>query len=205
MNKLFKVIFLWAIVCSAQANNELIQLLSNMRTLQASFQQFVVDKTGAPSGPKTLGTVFLERPGKLRWEITQPNKQLILITANKFLLYDVDLAQVTRREITKDNYNNPALLLYSKPQVLEQLFVIREQRTKNGIWFELFPKKRTENMSGYRSFKFHFVAGQLKAIDILDNLGQCSKIYFTNIVLNARVASSKFIFTVPPKVDILDG
>lgn len=203
MNKLFKVIFLWAIVCSAQANNELIQLLANMRTLQANFQQFAVDKTGAPSGPKTLGTVFLERPGKLRWEVTQPNKQLILITANKFLLYDVDLAQVTRRKITKDNYNNPALLLYSKPQVLEQLFSIREQRTKNGICFELLPKKRT--MSGYRSFKLHFIAGKLKAIDVLDNLGQCSKIYFTNIVLNAKIAVSKFIFTVPPKVDILDG
>ena len=167
----------------------------------------MVNKAGIPVGQKTIGLMMLERPGKFRWEVTQPNKQLIIINADKFLLYDIDLVQVTRRKMDYKNFGNPAMLLSGNTQVLQRMFnIVKLQKSGDKIWFELRPKKKntTDQNSNCQWIKMYFVSGKLSAIYILDGLGQKSEINFSGVGLNSKIRQDKFTFVIPPKVDVLD-
>ena len=127
------------------ADDELIQLLNNIHTMQATFKQFMVNDAGAPVGKKTSGQMALVRPGKFRWEATQPSKQLIIVNDNNVMIYDVDLEQVIKRKVDYKQPGNPAMLLSGSTETLKQVFKITKLKKEGGgIWFKLTPKKITK-------------------------------------------------------------
>jgi outer membrane lipoprotein carrier protein len=189
------------------ADDELVQLLNNIHTMQATFKQFMVNNAGAPVGQKTSGQMALVRPGKFRWEAIQPSKQLIIVNDNKVMIYDVDLEQIIKRKVDYKKPGNPAMLLSGSTETLKQMFKITKlKKLGAGIWFELKPKKnnQTRQNSDYQWVKMCFISGQLSAMYILDNLGQQSEIHFANVEFNSTIARDKFVFVAPPKVDVLD-
>jgi len=196
------------IAASAQtADDELVQLLNNIHTMQATFKQFIVDDEGMQIGQETTGSMALERPGKFRWEVLRPNKQLIIVNGSKLVLYDADLEQVTKRKMDYKKSGNPATLLSGGAETLKQMFkIIKLKKSGNDIWFELKPKKKNNSAqaSDYQWIKMRFVVGRLSAMYVFDNLGQQSEIHFANVVLNSKISQNKFVFVVPPKVDVLD-
>lgn len=184
------------------ADDELIQLLNNIHTMQASFKQFIVNDKGSQIGQVTTGSMVLERPGKFRWDVRQPNKQLIIVNGNKFMLYDADLEQVTKRKMNYRKTGNPATLLSGSTETLRQMFKITVlNKSGNDVLFSLKPRKQA---SDYQWIKMHFVADQLSAMYIFDNLGQQSEIRFTGVVLNSKILQDKFVFVVPKGVDVMD-
>ncbi|MDQ8039485.1 MAG: outer membrane lipoprotein chaperone LolA, partial [Rickettsiella sp.] len=64
---------LWA----ASASDELAHLLNRLHGFQANFTQTVMDGRGQIL-QKTSGKMILQRPGHFRWEVMQPNKQLLI-------------------------------------------------------------------------------------------------------------------------------
>ena len=207
-------------IAATTAADELAQLLNNTRTMQAKFEQFSINRSGARMGQKTTGSMMLERPGKFRWEITQPNKQLIIVNKNRTYLYDADLEQVVKRKVDYNNPSNPAMLLSSpvesmkaRGQVLtidndcqsRNINVVDCQDLTPSLWFELKPKKQRNQETGYQWIKIHFVNGQLNAMIIADNLDQKSQINFTNVVVNSQIPVKMFIFTPPPNTDVFDA
>ncbi len=189
------------------ADDELAQLLNNIHTMQATFKQLIVNDKGARIGQETTGYMALERPGKFRWEALQPNKQLIIINANKLVFYDVDLEQVTKRKMNYKKPGNPATLLSSNTKTLKQMFkIIKLEKSGDDIWFELKPEKKNNSAqtSDYQWIKMHFIAGKLADMYVFDNLGQQSKVHFSNVVLNSTISQNKFVFIAPPNVDVLD-
>jgi outer membrane lipoprotein carrier protein len=165
----------------------------------------VVDKKGDQAGEATQGSMILERPGKFRWEVVRPNKQLIIINNNRLLLYDIDLSQITKRKMNYKKQGNPAMLLSSSSETLKQMFaIIKLKKTAGEIWFELKPKKKENGGSDYQWIKIHFDNKKLRAMYIFDNFEQQSEIHFANVVVNSQIPKNKFEFVVPPKVDVLD-
>ncbi len=122
---------------AATPSQNLASLLSNYQSLQANFTQTITDEKGKVL-QKSRGKMSLKRPGQFRWQITAPNKQLI-IANNKYLwIYDVDLEQATRQKINKANANSPAWLLSGSVTQIQQRFVVKEiNGSGGGQWFEL--------------------------------------------------------------------
>lgn len=189
-----------------KADEELAQLLGNINTMQATFKQFTINNRGVQLGQETVGSMVLERPGKFRWEVTLPNKQLIIINKDKLLLYDIDLAQVTKRKMDYKKLGNPAMLLSGNTETLKQVFKIVKLKSldEKNIWFELRPKGKNSTNNGYQWVRLGFSAGQLSKMRVFDNFDQQSEIQFKNIVVNTKVSSDKFNFVVPSKVDVVD-
>jgi outer membrane lipoprotein carrier protein len=193
------------LAATKKPDDELSQLLNNIRTMQATFKQFIVSRTNTKVGQETIGAMILERPGKFRWEITQPNKQLIIINKNKLLLYDIDLAQVTKRKMDYRKPGNPAMLLSGNTETLKQLFKITKLKSPDRkIWFELKPKSKSATNSGYQWVRICFEQGRLTRMRILDNFDQQSEINFKNIVVNTKISGYKFKFVIPSDVDVVD-
>ncbi|MBU0743968.1 MAG: outer membrane lipoprotein chaperone LolA [Gammaproteobacteria bacterium] len=185
------------------AADELAKSLNSIHTMQANFEQSMVNSKGGNIGQKTLGSMKLERPGKFRWEITQPNNQLIIINKDKSFLYDIDLEQVVKRKMDYRKPGNPAMLLSSPVETLKQSFKITKlNNSKTGSWFKLTPKTQG---NGYQWIKMHFITGQLRSMQITDDLEQQSTITFNNIVLNKSISSKMFVLTTPPNTEIFDA
>lgn len=179
-------------IFAASAADEFTTILNNMHTIAANFKQ----------DNKISGSMAIVRPGKFRWEITEPNKQLIIINKNQLAIYDIDLEQVTKRKMNYNKPGNPAMLLSSDAQVLKNTFKIiklNKAALSKDVWFELTPKK-----GDYQKVQMHFIDGKLAAMNIVDNLEQKSAINFSNIHLNAKISPDKFILTTPSDVDVIN-
>jgi outer membrane lipoprotein carrier protein len=175
--------------------------LAKAKTLQADFSQVQIGADGNPSGKKSSGVFFLERPGKFRWNYTQPFRQEIVSGSGKVWFYDADLEQVTAKRLNEAIGSTPALLL-SGEVALETNFRIEDQGTDEGMsWIRLLPKSEE---SGFKYVLIGLVGDTLGGMELSDNFGQVTRIYFSNVKTGVRLADSIFRFTPPPGVDVFE-
>lgn len=186
---------------SAQNGREQLQnFFREVQSLKASFTQALLDAQGEPL-QVTSGTVWLQRPGKFRWDYREPFPQLIVSNGNKVFLYDVDLEQVTVRPLDDALGNTPVLLLAGN-EPLEKNFTIKELDPSDGLaWVELVPK--AEDLVGFERMQFGFAGNQLKAMQMADNLGQITRLRFSDGERNVDIDANLFEFTPPKGVDVI--
>ncbi len=200
------LIIFQTVFADTTATDELAVLMDNIRTMQATFIQSLVNQSGARIGTKTTGKMAVARPGKFRWEITKPHDQLIIINNNKMISYDPDLSQITNRKVNVNQPGNPAMLLSSPVESLKQSFqIIKLKKSDEKLWFKLTPKKTKGQASGYQWIKIGFIDNKLNAMYIFDNLDQTSLISFSNIEQNAEISPKNFTFTPPPNSEVFDA
>jgi outer membrane lipoprotein carrier protein len=194
------------LLADTNAAKELTALMGNIQTMQASFEQKLLGEHASAIGIRTLGKMLIVRPGKFRWEITEPNTQLVIINKDKMLSYDEDLAQVTKSKVNINQPGNPAMLLSSPVEILEQSFqIVKLKKSNQEVWFKLTPKKYNGVASSYEWLKICFIKNQLRAMDIFDNLEQTTRITFNNPIFNKEISNKKFTFTPPPKTEVYNA
>lgn len=106
-------------------NEELTQLLKNMRSIQSDFTQTIVDKKGKII-QKSTGHMDLVRPNQFRWNVQRPNQQLIITNGKRLWVYDPDLEQVTIRKLSTAAGETPAMLLSNEDLSLGKEFTVRK-------------------------------------------------------------------------------
>ena len=202
--RLLGVAVLWAsaaVSVVAAPVDRLRAFLADANTLQADFSQVQIDAKGNPSGKKTSGVFYLQRPGKFRWNYLQPFKQEIVTSGGKVWFYDADLEQVTVKQLNEAIGSTPALLL-SGEIAIETNFTIEDQGTDEGMaWIRLLPKSEE---SGFKYVVIGLVGNELRGMELNDNFGQVTRIYFSNVKRGLRLSPELFKFTPPPGVDVFD-
>jgi outer membrane lipoprotein carrier protein len=178
------------------ASQQLTTQLENIHTMQAVFNQQVIDKNGKLI-QKSTGKMALQRPGKFRWEVTHPLSQLIVTNSSRLWIFDPDLDQVTIRSLSKEAGETPALLLSNRTITLTKDFRV----TMKGSSFLLQPKN---NDSMFAEIEMNFVNNEIRDMILRDHLGQTTQIQFSHVVLNKAISSALFVFKIPPHVDVID-
>jgi len=174
--------------------------LAKASSLQADFNQVLVDENEVPR-QKSSGVFYLQRPGKFRWDYQKPYRQEIVSSGGKVWFYDVDLEQVTAKRLNQAIGSTPALLL-SGEVALEQNFTIESQGTDEGLyWIKLVPK---EEDSGFRYVLIGLDGENLAGMELNDNFGQLTRIYFSNVKTGMRLDRSLFEFKPPAGVDVFE-
>ncbi len=174
--------------------------LAKATSLQADFRQVVVNEKGE-AGKQSSGEFYLQRPGKFRWNYTKPYQQEIVSNGGKVWFYDVDLAQVTAKKITQAIGSTPALLL-SGEVALDKNFTIQSQEKEEGLyWIKLIPK---EEESGFKQVLIGLDGDNLAGMELSDNFGQATRIYFSNLKLGVKLDPAKFDFKPPAGVDVFE-
>ena len=185
---------------SAEGNpvQQLKSYLSATRSLTADFKQVLIDEAGNP-GAASYGVFYLQRPGKFRWDYLKPFQQQIISTSGKVWFYDTDLEQVTVKKLDEQVGSTPALLL-SGDVPLEENYSMEQQGTEGDLqWIRLVPKNQDS------SFKYLLIGlekGALSGMELSDNFGQLTRIYFSNIKHNTSINQSLFEFKAPKGVDV---
>jgi outer membrane lipoprotein carrier protein len=174
--------------------------LAKASTLQADFTQVQVDEKGN-LGKRSNGVFYLQRPGKFRWNYVKPYNQEIVSSAGKVWFFDKDLEQVTAKKLNAAIGSTPALLLTGDVPI-EKNFTIENQSDEEGIAIlKLIPKNEE---SGFKYVQIGLENDSLVGMELSDNFGQLTRIYFSNLKTGVRIDPSLFSFTPPPGVDVFE-
>ena len=168
------------------------------KSVSADFKQVLINEAGNPT-QTSYGIFYLQRPGKFRWDYLKPFKQQIVSNSGKVWFYDTDLEQVTVKKVDESLGSTPALLL-SGDVSLEQNYIMEGQGADGSMqWVKLLPKNQDS------SFKYILIGlekGKLAGMELSDNFGQLTRIYFSNLILNAPLKQTLFEFQAPKGADV---
>lgn len=177
---------------------QLKTILGGNTTFSASFRQVSINEAGRASHEST-GKFYLSRPGKFRWNYEKPFLQEIVSNGGKVWYYDADLQQVTVKKLDDSLGATPALLLTGEVNV-EQKFHLENQGSEGGMdWVKLSPK---DEESGFKYILIGLEHGQLAGMELSDNFGQLTRIYFAEIHLNPHLDTGLFNFVPPKDADV---
>lgn len=183
----------------AAAIEKLHQFLETTRTVRADFAQTVISRNGRQTQTAS-GVMMFSRPGKFRWQLERPYRQLLVGDGEKVWIHDPDLRQVTVRKVGAALGGTPAALL-AGDGTIERSFTLRESGEGDGLeWLEATPKVAD---SGFEKVRIGFAGSDLKAMELFDSLGQMTALVFSRLERNPRLAPSLFSFTPPPGTDLI--
>ncbi len=198
---LLNLIFILAAQADPSPVEQLKSFISASATFTADFRQVSIDAAGAP-GKTSSGQFYLSRPGKFRWNYLRPYVQQIVSNNGKVWFYDADLAQVTVKNLDDSLGATPALLLTGQVE-LEQKFTLEAQDREGDLsWLKLLPK---DQESGFKYILIGLEKGQLSGMELSDNFGQLTRIYFSNIKTNGKLNNDIFNFSIPQGVDVFEN
>lgn len=190
---------------SSASQQGLDHFFGKVATLQASFQQRVVDETGMLL-EHSRGTFSLERPGKFRWnyqgdEASGSSGQQIVADGDYLYLYDPELEQMTQRSLAGALGQVPSLLLAQSGAKVQDHFEITHFGMTDGLtWTALKPR---DAEAGYQQLMLGFSADLIEQIVLLDGLGNETRLILTDVIENLDLPASRFQFEPPTGTDIL--
>ncbi|MCI0668046.1 MAG: outer membrane lipoprotein chaperone LolA [Methylococcaceae bacterium] len=185
---------------AGDAVNQLNRFLADTRTLSADFKQVAIDEAGRP-GQLVSGIFLLAKPGRFRWDYLKPYKQEIVANGKKVWFYDVDLEQVTVKQLGNAIGSTPALLLTGEVS-LDENFVIEDQGEREGMrWTRLVPRSEDNT---FKTISIGIQENHLRGMELSDNFGQLTRISFSNIRINDPIEAKRFEFVAPAGVDVFE-
>lgn len=172
--------------------------LGSLTSLRATFEQTLYDENSTPI-EDSKGTLYLQRPGRFRWEYTEPYPQTIVADGANVWVHDVELAQVSVKPIDDAMGDTPALLLTSSKSVQES-FAVQELGDVEGYyWVELSPRSAEAT---FKLVRLGFKDQELRVMDLLDNFEQTTQVRLSELSKNTPLDAALFSFTPPDGVDV---
>ena len=170
-----------------------------LKTFSADFEQQVIGEQGERL-QTARGHMWISRPGKFRWDYTEPDTQMLLGDGRRVWNYDPELEQVIVKPLDSVLDATPAMLLSGNAD-LDKLFTIAAQGEQEGkAWFTLVPRDRDDVVSHVRMV---FAGSELSGLEFTDRMGQITQVRFTGVNRNHSLDAGLFDFSPPPGVDVL--
>ncbi len=193
------VFFLCCTTAQASATQDLHRFFNQVQRYSARFDQVTLDEAMSPI-QESSGNLWIERPGKFRWNYTVPYEQHIVGDGQEVWVYDVELKQAAVRRMEGALGATPAILLSGKG-VLESVFVIKDLGRQGELdWLLLTPKK---NDGGFEKIRIGFGKGKILTLEMVDGFGQTTRVTLRDAKENVQIDASKFKFKPPAGVDVI--
>ena len=185
---------------SANALDDLQRFFTEISTFEAEFDQVILDEDFIIL-EESSGRVTIVRPNKFRWDYAAPFEQQIIGDGAKVWIYDIDLEQVTVRNMAAAMGNTPAVLLAGRGKLAETYDIhdLGIQGASN--WVRLSPKQSDD--SSFDDIRLGFDHGQLRVLELVDGFGQTTRITLRKMLENPVINDQIFEFTPPTGVDVL--
>jgi len=183
----------------ASATTEVEKYLGGLATWSADFTQTIDDGHGKVMR-SAAGKLYLQKPGKFRWDYAQPSEQLILADGKQIWFYDKDLQQANVRDMNDSLANTPAVLLSGGGPLSSQFDVTALPPSDGLQWYQLIPK---HSDTDFQLVRIGFRNSELASMFLADKLNQVTQLTFTNPKRNAKFAPDLFAFVPPPGVDVI--
>ncbi len=196
---------------NADALNSLSLFLKQTQSGRAQFTQVVTSPAKADQAPRrktSSGTFEFHRPQQFRFAYQKPFVQTMVSDGQSLWLYDADLNQVTVRKQSQALGQTPAAFIASTGdlKVLQAEFNLLSEPDIEGLqWVKATPKQSEGAVQTIRvGLKVHGQAiPALPVLEIVDGLGQTSRLSFQNFEVNVKLAPETFQFKAPPGAQVI--
>jgi outer membrane lipoprotein carrier protein len=182
------------------ATDRLNAFFAEKGSMRADFVQTVQGAAFAQP-EESRGTLLLQRPGKFRWDYTQPYKQQIVGDGQRVWIYDVDLEQVIVKPMDAALGDTPALLLSGGADISERFEISTlTDRADNLQWVQLIPKQKD---TGFKEIRLGFGPKHLLGMELVDGFDQVTRLVFSNVKIGESLPKDSFRFVPPEGVDVV--
>lgn len=189
----------WSLAASSATLDRLRAFLRDTQTARAPFTQVVTDTAGR-TVQRSNGQLALSRPGKFRWTVEKPYRQLVVGDGERVWIYDEDLKQVVVRKAGEAIGSTPAALLAGRDDV-EKAFKWRDLPAADGLdWLGATPLAKE---AAFTEIRLGFDDKSLRALDLVDAFGQKTVVRFGEMERNPPIAAETFRFVPPKGADVI--
>jgi len=175
---------------------QLRDLLEPIVSLSAQFEQHMVDANGVEL-QQSNGLFQVAKPNSLRWIVEQPMPQQVISDGNSLWVYDPDLEQVMVQPFTGDIQSAPAMLFSGDLQALDSAYLVEQLSAGS------FLLTAEQGTSLFSSVQIDFDNLLPTVIALTDNLGQVTRISFSELEYNPPLGADLFVFEIPLGVDVI--
>ncbi len=179
--------------------SDLQRFFIDVKSYTAKFNQVVLDDS-LQVLQESSGTMWIQRPNKFRWDYDAPFEQQIVGDGEKIWVYDVELKQVTVRQLSGGLGATPAILLAGRGK-LERDFVVKDLGLQGKLqWMLLTPKS---DDGGFEDIRVGFENGKIRVLEMIDGIGYTTRVVLSDARENSQIGSAKFVFKPPAGVDVV--
>ncbi len=179
---------------------------NNLQSLQT---QFTESYRGAGMVRNESGTLWLKRPGKMRWDYTEPRPKLFLSDGRTAWFYVPGEQQVRKTSVKKlDDFRSPLRYLLGKTK-LEKEFVglsfAPDVKPLDAADIALrgIPKGMEDRIT--QVLLEISSDSQIRAITIEEADGSTTQFRFSDQKQNVPIADNRFHFIPPPGVETVEA
>jgi outer membrane lipoprotein carrier protein len=200
-----KVLCLLALFIAPLAAADLKALIASVerrynsaRTMEASFEQAYVAQ-----GRRRVerGDLWLRKPGRMRWEYTNPAGKLFIADGKWVWMYSPATGKAEKAKLkVSDDERAPLAFLLGKLD-FSRLFRDFELTESDGAGvLRALPKS---DKGPYTSVEFTIGGqGEIQRLKVANGDGSVTEYAFTNQRMNGSVDDARFRFTPPPGVSV---
>ena len=199
MRAVLALLLLFAAAAQAAPADEVDKYLAGVQSWSADFAQTIDDGHGKVVRSAS-GKLYLQKPGRFRWDYAQPTEQMILADGKQIWFYDKDLQQANVRDMDVSLASTPAVLLSGGATVGSQFTVTTLPKSDGLEWFQLVPKKPETD---FQLVRIGFAKGELAQMFLADKLNQITQVSFSHSTRNPKLEPGLFAFTPPKGVDVI--
>lgn len=198
------VLFLAAGISAAQSPTRAVEERYNrLRSLKAEFEERVLYSGRVRQEER--GTLYLLRPGKMRWEYTQPAGKLFVADGKMFYLYSPNSNQV-RRIKPRDaaDWRAPLAFLLGRLDFSKEFGPITIRQA--GDLIELVAQPRSDR-DPFSDVVFHVAPRtyEIRRIRVTGRDGVATEFVFRGEQVNPALDTRLFRFAAPPGAEVLDA
>jgi outer membrane lipoprotein carrier protein len=178
-------------------------------SLQSMKTHFSEEYHGAGMSRSESGTLWLRKPGKMRWEYDQPRKKLFLSDGKTAWFYVPGEQQARKAPVSKlDDIRSPLRFLLGKTKLrkeFDELGIAPNIKPENAG--DMVLRGSPKGMEDRVSLVILEVTGdgRIDRIQIEEVDGAVTDFHFSATVENKPVAESLFQFTPPAGVEVVEG
>ncbi len=177
--------------------------LDGTRTLAGRFEQELV--SGALGGDVVeSGKIWVERPGRIRWEYTHPESKTAIVVDDTTLLYLASERQMITGRLDASTGLLPALLAGDRP--LAVLFDASDPGPADdgAPRIALVPKGREDALESI-TLTLDPRTDAIREAEVLDAAGNRMRYRFSGLRRNGPLDDGLFRFEPPPGTEIVRG
>ncbi len=190
---------------NAMASNALERMsnfFDNQSTYFAEFNQVILDE-GLHLVEESAGLMWLSRPNRFRWEYYEPFEQTVVSDGDDIWVYDNELEQASVRDIS-DVLDQSAAEILSGTGNIEERYSVEDLGVQGALaWVTLRPLN--QDASQFESMRLGFDEVTLRTMEILDTLGDTTRIQMQDVILGSEFQDKVFQFVLPEGVDLIDS
>jgi outer membrane lipoprotein carrier protein len=175
-----------------------------IRDFSADFTQLYEGGVLRKKSPPERGTVFIKKPGKMRWNYKSPEEKVFVSDGRQIQLYVPADKQVMVSDVpTDDRATSAVLFLMGRGNITRDFSVAYGEGAIDGTYVLRLQPKRRQAEYDWLQLTVDRKTLQILELTAGDLQGGRSTFRFTNFKENPGVSDKTFAFTPPRGTDVV--